>query len=96
MRLEGKVAIVTGASSGLGKAIAEMFLKEGARVLLSDINPYPEIGLLGENAFFQTADVSKSLEVKALIDSAVASFGKLDIMVNNAGIGSRRSKCYEG
>ena len=88
MRLEGKVAIVTGASSGLGKAIAEMFLKEGAKVLFSDINPYPEIGLLGENAFFQTADVSKSQDVKALIDAAVARFGKLDIMVNNAGIGS--------
>lgn len=87
MRLQGKVAIVTGASSGLGKAIAEMYLKEGAKVLLSDINPYPEIGLLGDNAFFQTADVSKSQDVKALVDAAVARFGRLDIMVNNAGIG---------
>jgi len=88
MRLQGKVAIVTGASSGIGKAIAEMFLREGAKVVLSDINPYPEIGKLGENSFFFPADVSNPKNVRDLVDAAVSHFGSLDIMVNNAGIGS--------
>ncbi len=85
MRLQGKIAIVTGASSGLGKAIAEMFIKEGAKVVFSDINPY--LGELSENARFLKADTSKKEEVQALVDFAVKEFGSLDIMVNNAGIG---------
>jgi NAD(P)-dependent dehydrogenase (short-subunit alcohol dehydrogenase family) len=87
MRLENKVAIVTGASSGLGNAIAEMYLKEGAKVVLSDVNPYPNEKELSENAIFVKADTSKNEEVKNLVDSAVEKFGKLDIMVNNAGVG---------
>jgi len=86
MRLENKVAIVTGASSGLGEAIAKMFLSEGAKVVFSDINPQ-ENAELPENAAFFKTDVSKSEEVKGLIDFAVKKFGRLDIMVNNAGIG---------
>ncbi|MFA6252210.1 MAG: SDR family NAD(P)-dependent oxidoreductase [Candidatus Paceibacterota bacterium] len=85
MRLQNKVAIVTGASSGIGKAIAEMFVKEGARVVFSDINPY--IGELKEGAIFKKADTSKDKEVRKLVDLAVSKFGRLDIMVNNAGIG---------
>ena len=85
MRLQGKIAIVTGASSGLGKAIAEMFIKEGAKVVFSDINPYP--GELSENARFLKVDTSKKEEVQALVDFAVKEFGSLDIMVNNAGVG---------
>ncbi len=85
MRLNNKVAIVTGASSGLGKAIAEMFIKEGAKVVLSDINAYP--GEIPEGAIFKKADASKDKDIRKLIDVAVDKFGSLDIMVNNAGIG---------
>ncbi|MFA7364950.1 MAG: SDR family NAD(P)-dependent oxidoreductase [Patescibacteria group bacterium] len=85
MRLENKIAIVTGASSGLGEAMAKMFLKEGAKVVFSDINDASED--LGDNAIFVKADVSKQDEVKNLIDTAIKEFGGLDIIVNNAGIG---------
>jgi len=85
MRLQNKVAVVTGSSSGLGRAIAEMFVKNGASVVFSDINDFP--GELPENAVFCKTDVSKSEDVKKLIDFAVQKFGKLDIMVNNAGTG---------
>lgn len=85
MRLEGKIAVVTGASSGLGKAIAEMFIAEGARVVFSDINLYPNT--LSENGRFFKADTSSSKEVEALINYTVEQFGSLDIMVNNAGVG---------
>ena len=90
MRLEGKVAIVTGASSGIGLAIAEEFLIEGAKVIFSDINNFPK-ELPTENAFFQTADVSKVEDVENLIKLALEKFGRLDVMVNNAGIGTMGS-----
>lgn len=85
MRLQNKVAIVTGASSGIGKAIAEMFIKEGAKVVSSDINPYP--GKLPNGMLFFKADTSKKQDVKKLIDFTVKKLGTLDIMVNNAGVG---------
>jgi len=86
MRLKNKIAIVTGSSSGIGKAIAEEFLKEGALVVFSDINesPVPD----KEKAIFVKCDVSKKEEVENLITQAVDKFGSLDIMVNNAGIGT--------
>jgi NAD(P)-dependent dehydrogenase (short-subunit alcohol dehydrogenase family) len=85
MRLSEKVAIVTGASSGLGQAIAEMFIKEGAKVIFSDINPYP--GTLPENGRFLKTDTANKEEVEALVSYAVSQFGRLDIIVNNAGVG---------
>jgi NAD(P)-dependent dehydrogenase (short-subunit alcohol dehydrogenase family) len=87
MRLLNKVAIITGASSGLGKAIAEMFLSQGAKVVFSDINPLSNDIDLGDKAFFFKADVSNRQEVEELIKFTTEKFGSLDIIVNNAGIG---------
>lgn len=87
MKLQNKVAIVTGACSGLGLAIANKFLKEGAKVVFSDINEEKgnEIISQVENAIFVKCNVSKSDEVNALIQKTVQEFGGLDVIVNNAG-----------
>ena len=87
MKLENKTAIVTGASSGIGNAIAEKFVSEGASVVFSDINEC-DISRFGDKAIFVKCDVSKSEEVDNLVKVCLEKFGKVDIMVNNAGIGS--------
>lgn len=87
--LEGKVAIVTGGAGGIGKATAELFAAEGARVLVADVNDEAGEALareLGEAAAYRHTDVGKKAEVEALVAEAVARFGRLDIMFNNAGI----------
>lgn len=88
MKLDNKIAIVTGASSGIGLSIAEKFLGEGAKVVLADIGIEPAalLSQYSEQAIFVKCDVSKSAEVDALVEQAVKKFGSLDIMVNNAGI----------
>jgi 3-oxoacyl-[acyl-carrier protein] reductase len=88
MRLEDKVAIVTGAASGFGKAIAETFAREGAKVVVADINGQGARDVaqgIGASAVHVAADVSKRTDVEAMVGAAVKSFGGLDIMVNNAG-----------
>ena len=89
MRLEGKVAAITGAASGFGESAARRFVAEGAKVVLGDIQE--EAGNrvaaeLGDSAIFMPCNVTKEEDIANLVDSAVAQFGKLDIMFNNAGI----------
>lgn len=91
-KLENKTAIVTGAASGMGKAIAILFAKEGAKVVLADLVQADaelvaeEIREHGGKAMAIACDVSKEESVIDLIETAIADFGGLDILVNNAGI----------
>jgi 3-oxoacyl-[acyl-carrier protein] reductase len=88
MRLKDKVAIVTGAASGFGKAIAETFAKEGAKVVVADINGQGARDVaqgIGAAATHIAVDVSKRADVEAMVGEAVRAFGGLDIVVNNAG-----------
>jgi len=88
VRLGNKVAIVTGAASGFGKAIAETYAREGAKVVVADINGQGARDVaqgIGASAIHVAADVSKRAEVEAMVGEAVKAFGGLDIMVNNAG-----------
>lgn len=87
--LAGKVAIVTGGAGGIGRATVELFVREGARVVIADINDEQGESLadeLGGSAFYQRVDVSKAEQMQSLVDIAVERFGGLDIMFNNAGI----------
>lgn len=87
MKLENKVAIVTGAASGIGLAIANLFLSEGAKVVYADVNE-PELDFNPEKSAFVKCDVANSKEVDALVKTTIDQFGRLDIMVNNAGVGA--------
>ena len=88
-RVEDKVAIVTGAASGIGRGTAEMLAREGARVVLTDVNV--ELGreaakAIGGDALFVRHDVSSEDSWREVIDATLARFGRLDVLVNNAGI----------
>ena len=91
-QLAGKVAIITGAGSGMGKSMAELFANEGARVVAADINEdrlnevVKEIKDAGNDAVAAVTNVTKEADVVAMVQTAVDSFGRLDILVNNAGI----------
>ncbi|PWW44875.1 MULTISPECIES: SDR family oxidoreductase [Paenibacillus] len=92
MRLQDKVAVVTGAGSGMGKAIATLYAQEGAKVVVSDINEASaqavaeEIKANGGEATFVVANVAKEEDIQNLIDTTVNTYGTVDILVNNAGI----------
>ena len=92
-QLKDKVAIITGAGSGSGQATAELFAREGAKVVVSDINEtsgkhaVEEIKKAGGEALFIKADTSKPEDNEALVKQTLDKYGKLDIAVNNAGIG---------
>jgi NAD(P)-dependent dehydrogenase (short-subunit alcohol dehydrogenase family) len=93
MKLEGKVAVITGAGSGIGRATALKFASEGAKVVVSELNEENGKGVVeeirsagGEGVFVKT-DVSDFSQVEAAVNKAVEEFGSLDVMFNNAGIG---------
>jgi len=92
MKLQNKVAVVTGAGSGMGKAIAILYAQEGAKVVVSDIKPdwaeatTEEIKANGGQAITVLANVAKEADIQNLIDTAITTYGTLDILVNNAGI----------
>lgn len=92
MRLQDKVALITGASSGIGRESALLFAREGAKIVAVDVNEdrgaevVEEIGKDGGEAIFVRADVSKSSEVEAMIQRAEDRFGALQVLFNNAGI----------
>ena len=95
MRLQGKVALITGAARGQGAAEARLFAQEGAKVVLADVADQDgtivaaEIAEAGGDALYVHLDVTSEDEWDAAVRAAVASFGKLDILVNNAGIWRR-------
>lgn len=92
-RITDKVALITGAASGIGRAAALLFAREGARVVIADVQDdlgqtaAVEIMNAGGEATFVHADVSRAEDAKAMIDAALARFGRLDILFNNAGVG---------
>ena len=93
MRLENKVAIVTGAGKGIGSGIAKVFSKEGAKVVVVDWDEEAgkktaeEIRQSGGDALFVNCDVSNEEQVKAMVQATLDKYGRIDVLVNNAGIG---------
>jgi NAD(P)-dependent dehydrogenase (short-subunit alcohol dehydrogenase family) len=92
MRLRDKVALITGSGSGIGKSTALLFSRQGATVIVNDLSDeqgvqtVEEIHQEGGQAIFIQADVTKSIEVKAMVEKVIRTFGKIDILFNNAGI----------
>jgi len=89
MRLSGKVAMITGGAAGIGKATAQVFAREGAKVVICDVSE--ELGTalvkeLGPDAQFNKVDVCNRAEVQQWVEGVVAKYGKVDILINNAGI----------
>jgi len=92
MQLRDKVAIITGGASGIGRASALLFAKEGAAVLIADLNQAAgqalerEISSSGHRAAFQACDVTQATECRRVVERALQQFGRVDILFNNAGI----------
>lgn len=102
MRLQGKVALITGAASGMGEAMARLFAREGARVMVADMldaegrRVADDIAVTGADAVFQPLDVTQEASWEAAMGAVQARWGRLDILVNNAGIsGSAAQDLYD-
>ncbi|QBP77727.1 SDR family oxidoreductase [Herbaspirillum huttiense] len=92
MRLEGKIALITGAAAGMGEATARLFAKEGAKVVVADRDYAGACKVaeeIGPQAIAVEADVTDAAQAKAMVAKTVAAFGGLDILINNAGLGTR-------
>jgi len=95
MRLQNKIALITGGASGFGEAIAKQYAAEGAAVMVTDLDPVgarrvaTEINSSGERAESHQADVTKTADVEAMTEATIKAFGGLDILVNNAGVPQR-------
>ncbi|KIU52522.1 MULTISPECIES: SDR family oxidoreductase [Pseudomonas] len=91
MKLQNKVALITGAGAGIGEATAKLFAREGANVIVADRDmelARKVADQIGPQAFAVQADVAVAAQVKAMVEAAVAQYGGLDILVNNAGFGT--------
>jgi NAD(P)-dependent dehydrogenase (short-subunit alcohol dehydrogenase family) len=97
MRLEQKVAVITGAGSGVGRATAKLFAAEGAKVVCADISGDQDsvAAEIGETAIGVRSDVAKEDDVRTMIATAEERFGRLDILVNNAGFGGGLAPLHE-
>jgi NAD(P)-dependent dehydrogenase (short-subunit alcohol dehydrogenase family) len=100
-RLDNKVAVITGGASGMGRAIGLRFVREGAAVVLADLNErggaevVRECAAAGGRAVFQRTDVTLESDLRDAVARAVGEFGRLDIMVNNAGVGGALGRLEE-
>jgi NAD(P)-dependent dehydrogenase (short-subunit alcohol dehydrogenase family) len=97
MRLENKIAVITGAGSGMGKAMAKLFAAEGARVVCADISGKQDVvaAEIGDAALAIQTDVAQEADVQRMISAAEDRFGRLDILVNNAGFGGPMAPLHE-
>ena len=89
MRLDGKVALITGGGSGMGKVASQLFVEEGARVVLTDVNDdagAATAAAIGDAAHYVHADVSLEADARAMVDATIERFGRLDVLYNNAGV----------